>query len=80
MKNFYTFGLLVSMIVLLLGACAPSTQSNAADRFTGTWSGPMSFTDRDTTEDVFITVPSGCEAGQVCGEMFPKPPARRDEE
>ena len=70
MKNFYTFGLLVSMIVLLLGACAPSAQSNAADRFTGTWSGPMSFTDRDTTEDVFITIPSGCEAGEVCGEIF----------
>ena len=70
MKNFYTFGLLVSMIVLLLGACAPSAQSNAADRFAGTWSGPMSFTDRDTTEDVFITIPSGCEAGAVCGKIF----------
>jgi len=70
MKNFYTFGLLVSMIVLLLAACAPSAQSNAADRFAGTWSGLMSFTDRDTTEDVFITIPSGCVAGEVCGEIF----------
>lgn len=70
MKNFYTFGLLVSMIILLLSACAPSAQSNAADRFAGAWSGPMSFTDRDWTEDVFITVPLGCAAGQVCGEIF----------
>jgi hypothetical protein len=70
MKNRYTFGLIVLMVGMLLGACAPSAQSNAADRFAGAWSGPMSFTDRDTTEDVFITIPSGCTAGEVCGEIF----------
>jgi hypothetical protein len=70
MKNLYTFGSLVSMIVLLLAACAPSAQTDAADQFAGTWSGLMSFTDRDTTEDVFITLPSGCAAGEVCGEIF----------
>jgi hypothetical protein len=70
MKSFYTFGLLISMIVLLLGACAPSAQSNAADRFAGAWSGLMSFTDRDTKEDVIVTIPSGCVAGKVCGEIF----------
>jgi hypothetical protein len=70
MKNFYTFGSLVSMIVLLLVACAPSAQSNAADQFAGTWAGLMSFTDRDTMEDVFITIPSGCAVGEVCGEIF----------
>lgn len=70
MKKNYTFGFLVSIFVLLLTACAPSAQSNAADRFAGAWSGPMSFTDRDTTEDVFITIPSDCAAGEVCGEIF----------
>ena len=70
MKHFYKVGLLVSLISLLLVACAPSAQSNAADRFAGAWSGPMSFSDRDTTEDVFITIPSGCTAGEACGEIF----------
>ena len=70
MKKIYTFGFLVSTFVLLFGACAPSAQSNAADRFAGTWAGSMSFTDRDTTEDVFVTILSSCEAGEVCGEIF----------
>jgi hypothetical protein len=70
MKINNSIGLFVSIISLLVGACAPSAQSDAADQFAGTWSGPMSFTDRDTTEDVFITIPSGCVAGEVCGEIF----------
>ena len=76
MKNFYTFGLLVSMIVLFLGACAPAAtavptvQTNPADRFAGAWSGSMSFSNWDGTEDVFVTIPSGCAVGEACGEIF----------
>jgi hypothetical protein len=76
MKSYYTFGLLVSMIVLLLGGCAPAAtavptaQVNPADRFAGAWSGSMSFSNRDGTEDIFVTIPSGCVAGEPCGEIF----------
>ena len=64
------FYLLVVIAVLVAAACTPTAEANLADRFAGTWSGVMSFTDQDNTEDVFVTIPSGCEAGEVCGEIF----------
>jgi hypothetical protein len=55
---------------LLLSACAPSTPSNPADRFAGSWSGTMSFTD-DTNrkEDIIVTIPAGCASGNICGDL-----------
>jgi len=41
-RSFY---LLIVIAVLVVTACAPSEESNPADRFAGTWSGTMSFTD-----------------------------------
>ncbi|GEM_PF-1895269 len=70
MKHFYTFGLLILLLSLLLGACSSSAQAESADRFAGSWSGSMSFTDRDTKEDVFVTIPAGCVTGAICGEIF----------
>lgn len=70
MKNRYAFMLIVLAAGLLLGACAPSTQGNAADRFEGMWLGSMSFTDREAKEEVFVTIPGGCAVGEVCGEIF----------
>jgi len=70
MKTKRLIVLLVLLIGLLASACAPSAQSDLADRFAGTWSGPMSFTDRNHTEDVFVTIPSDCAIGDVCGEIF----------
>ena len=64
------FPLLILVGVLVVTACAPSEATNAANRFAAIWSGTMSFTDREDTEDVFVTIPSGCEAGEVCGEIF----------
>jgi hypothetical protein len=65
---FIPFVLLIS---LLVSGCAASTPANPADRFAGTWSGTMSFTDvASRNEDVIITVPTGCTVGSVCGDSY----------
>lgn len=57
-------------IVLLVNACAQLTPSNPADRFAGTWSGTMSFTDdADRKEDIVVTIPEGCTTGNICGDL-----------
>ena len=57
-------------IALLVSACAPSAPANAANRFAGTWSGTMSFTDDpNRKEDIIVTIPVGCEPGKVCGNL-----------
>ena len=61
--------LLIVIAIFGVTACAPP-ESNPADRFAGTWSGPMSFTDdADRKEDLIVTIPSGCTAGSVCGDI-----------
>jgi hypothetical protein len=58
------------VVVVLLTACASSTQSASADRFAGTWSGTMSFTDDvNRKEDIIVTIPTGCITGNVCGDI-----------
>jgi hypothetical protein len=47
-----------------------SAEQNRADRFAGTWSGVMSFTDdANRKEDIVVTIPTGCVTGSVCGDM-----------
>jgi len=66
--NVYLVAVLV--MVISLTACAPSAQSNPADRFSGTWSGTMSFTDdANRKEDIVVTIPAGCIEGGVCGSL-----------
>jgi hypothetical protein len=56
------------LIVLPVGACAPSVPANPADRFAGTGSGTMSFTDdANRKEDVIVTILPGCVEGEICG-------------
>ena len=62
----------LAMIVLLLlvSACAPQSQASPADRFAGTWSGTMSFTDdANRKEEIIVTIPAGCVDGAVCGSL-----------
>ena len=67
MKSKYLW---MMVIVLLVSACAPKSQSNPADRFAGTWSGTMSFTDdANRKEDITVTIPTGCADGSVCGSL-----------
>jgi hypothetical protein len=62
--------LLPLLIVLLFSACAQSASANPADRFAGTWSGTMSFTDdASRKEDIIVTIPAGCTEGAVCGNL-----------
>ena len=70
MKTKYLFALFVLLIGLLANGCAPSAQINPSDRFAGTWSGVMSFsTDPSHTEDIVVSIPTGCSVGGVCGEL-----------
>jgi hypothetical protein len=58
------------LMIVLVGACAPSTPANTADHFAGTWSGMMRFTDNaNRKEDIIVTIPTGCIAGSVCGDL-----------
>jgi hypothetical protein len=67
-KNLFV--LLVVLISVLVSACAPSAPANPADRFAGTWSGTMSFTDdANRKEDIIVTIPAGCAAGSICGDL-----------
>ena|SRR5215208_6306294 len=67
-KNLFV--LLVMLISALVSACAPSAPANPADRFAGTWSGTMSFTDdANRKEDIIVTIPAGCVAGSICGDL-----------
>jgi hypothetical protein len=64
------FILLVWLISLLVSGCAASTPANPVDRFAGTWSGTMSFTDdANRKEDIIVTIPAGCTLGNVCGDL-----------
>jgi hypothetical protein len=61
---------LLMLISILISACAASTPANPADRFAGTWSGTMNFTDDpNRKEDIIVTIPAGCTAGSVCGDI-----------
>lgn len=71
MKTKYLFVALMMLIVLAVSACAPLAPANPADRFAGTWSGTMSFTDvASRNEDVIMTIPTGCTFGSVCGDSY----------
>ena len=60
----------VFVLALSLMGCSASPESNPADRFAGTWSGTMSFTDdANRKEDIIVTIPGGCTAGNVCGDI-----------
>jgi hypothetical protein len=69
-RLFNLFIVVALGIVISLTACAPLAQSNPADRFAGTWSGTMSFTDdANRKEDIIVTIPAGCMIGNVCGDI-----------
>ena len=70
-KRLFNLFIVVALgIVISLTACAPLAQSNPADRFAGTWSGTMSFTDdANRKEDILVTIPAGCMTGNVCGDI-----------
>jgi hypothetical protein len=58
------------IIMFIVTACAPAKQPNPADRFAGTWTGTMSFSDDPTSKlDVVVTIPSGCSIGGSCGDI-----------
>jgi hypothetical protein len=63
------------LLILLVSACAPqatptTAAANPADRFAGTWSGTMNFTDDpNRKEDIIVSVPAGCTTGNVCGDI-----------
>jgi hypothetical protein len=64
-----SFVSLIMPISILVSACGPSAPANPADRFAGTWSGTLSFTDVGSrNEDVIMTIPTGCTVGGVCGD------------
>ena len=68
MNTKHLFVLLLMLSSMLASACAPSAQSNPADRFAGTWTGTMSFSDDpNRKEDVTVTILPGCAEGEVCG-------------
>ena len=57
-------------MALWISACSPATPTNPADRFAGAWSGTMSFTDdANRKEDILVSIPAGCAAGSVCGDL-----------
>jgi hypothetical protein len=64
------FASTVLLISLLVSSCASSAQSNPADRFAGSWAGTMSFTDdANRKENILLTIPYGCAAGSICGDI-----------
>jgi hypothetical protein len=70
MKTKYLFALIVLLIGLLSNGCASSKPINPVDRFGGTWSGVMSFSGDPThKEDIVVSIPTGCSAGSVCGDL-----------
>lgn len=70
MNTKYLFLLPVLLVVLFVSACGSSKSANPADRFAGTWSGTMSFTDdANRKEDIIVSIPAGCAAGNVCGDL-----------
>ena len=71
MKIKELFVSLIMLISILVSACGPSAPANPADRFAGTWSGTMSFTDVGSrNEDVIMTIPTGCAVEGVCGDSY----------
>ena len=71
--NRLSIQFIVLALALLLNACAPraaptATSVNSTDRFAGTWTGTMSFSDdANRKEDVIVTILPDCAAGDVCG-------------
>lgn len=64
------FNRLIVVAIMLIAACTPAASANPADRFAGTWSGTMSFTDdANRKEDIIVSIPSGCTDGNVCGSL-----------
>lgn len=70
MNANHLFVSLLMLISLLVSGCVPSAPAIPADRFAGTWSGMMSFTDDpNRKEDIVVSIPAGCAVGSVCGDI-----------
>jgi len=70
MNTKFLFISLVLSFSLVGSGCTASAGSNPADRFAGTWSGVMSFTnDPNRKEDIVVFLPTGCAVGSVCGDI-----------
>lgn len=62
--------LLLVIAVFVVTACAPAAESNPADRFAGTWSGSMGFSDDPgARQDVVVNIPTECATGGACGDV-----------
>jgi hypothetical protein len=64
------FYLSIVIAILVVTACAPSAESNPADRFAGTWSGSMGYSDDPSAkQDIVVNIPTGCATGGACGDI-----------
>ena len=69
MNTKHVFASIVLLLSVLVSACAPSTPANPTDRFAGTWSGIMGFSDDPSAQqDIVVNIPTGCAVGNVCGD------------
>jgi len=70
MNPKHIFISLIVLISLLVSGCALPARPNPVDRFAGSWAGTMSFTDdANRKENILVTIPSGCIAGSICGDI-----------
>ena len=61
--------LFIVIAVFVVTACASPAESNPANRFAGTWSGTMSYSDDPSEkQDIVVNIPAGCATRGACGD------------
>jgi hypothetical protein len=63
--------IMILVIVIASGAMGVLADDGlTTDAIAGTWYGNMHFSVHNAVERVMLTIPAGCEAGNLCGTML----------
>jgi hypothetical protein len=68
-KRFAPVAILCLVLLLTVAAFSTAFADGTTDAIAGTWYGNMHFSVANFVERVAMTIPAGCESGQVCGSL-----------
>ena len=74
-KTLFRIVLLITLLSLaVIGvSTARADEVVSTDAIAGTWYGNMHFSDASSVQRIKLSIPAGCEAGEMCGTLLNYP-------